>query len=291
MQSTYPGFSLGHLCRLLGISRQAYYQDNKRKSALKPVHNLVLQQVHQIRANHPCLGGRKLYRLLSPFLEEHKIKMGRDALFNLLASHNLLIRRSRKVRTTNSYHRYAKWSNLIDDFIPTGINQLWVSDITYYRVRQNFVYISLITDAYSHKIVGYHVANNLKVIQSIRALSMALETLRGVPYDLIHHSDRGIQYCSDAYVNLLQNHSIKISMTQSGDPRENAIAERVNGILKLEYLKACQVRGLKEARQAVGKAIDLYNNHRPHMSIGMQPPNRIHNHQHINPQKLWKNYY
>lgn len=157
--------------------------------------------------------------------------MGRDTLFNLLASNFLLVkRRKRRIQTTQSFHWLKKYSNLIRGFIPTAPNQLWVSDITYWKIKQGHVYISFITDAYSHKIIDYHVAETLESIESIHALEMALACLDEQPSHLIHHSDRGIQHCSSGYVKQLQDYNIKISMTENGDPLESAVAERVNGI-------------------------------------------------------------
>jgi len=160
----------------------------------------------------------------------------------------LLVRkRKRKISTTNSYHRFRKYPNLIREFIPTAINQLWVSDITYWKIGEKHVYISFITDVYSHKIVGYYVAQTLETIESLQALKMALDGLKTEPTNLIHHSDRGIQYCSNSYVNLLQDYNVKISMTENGDPLENAVAERINGIIKEEYLHNYQVNNIKRS--------------------------------------------
>jgi putative transposase len=221
--------------------------------------------------------------------------MGREALFDLLAANQLLIKkRKRKVQTTYSNHWLRKYPNLIRDFIPRAINQLWVSDITYWKMSTgDHLYISLITDAYSRKIVGYHVAETMEAIQSVQALQMALAAPErdAVPLQLPHHSDRGIQYCSGKYVKLLQDNGIMISMTENGDPLENAIAERVNGIIKEEYLNHYQTGSLAEAKKQLHKAINLYNNDRPHMSIGNLTPNKLHNNQKTNTQRLWKNYF
>jgi transposase InsO family protein len=225
---------------------------------------------------------------------EHQIKIGRDALFSLLSSNQLLVRkRKRKIQTTNSFHWLRKYPNLIRGFVPTGINQLWVSDITYWKLKEDHVYISFITDAYSHKIVGYQVAETMEAIESIKALQMALSTL-GVEthLNLTHHSDRGMQYCSHAYVKLLQDYNIKISMTENGDPLENAIAERINGIIKDEYLETYDIDNTKDAKKLLKAVVELYNSERPHMSIGNFTPNTIHqSNNNIKPERLWKNYY
>jgi transposase InsO family protein len=220
--------------------------------------------------------------------------MGRDAFFDLLSANHMLVRkRKRRVQTTNSFHWLRKYPNLIREFIPTAPNQLWVSDITYWKIRDSHLYISFITDAYSHKIVGYHLAETLEAIESIQALKMALSGLGSEPhFQLIHHSDRGIQYCSREYVKLLQDYDIKISMTENGDPLENAIAERVNGIIKDEYLYDRQVNSMKEAKALLNSVVELYNTDRPHMSIGNFTPEQIHHStKPIKTEKLWKNYY
>jgi len=256
---------------------------------------LVIQQVKNIRKNHRKIGTRKLYEMIQPYLLEHQIKMGRDALFNTLSANHLLIRkRKRRIQTTNSHHWLRRYPNLIRAVVPTAPNQLWVSDITYWKInKEKHVYISFITDAYSHKIVGYQVAETLDAIESIKALQMALSALGAESHlNLIHHSDRGIQYCSHAYVKLLQDYGIKISMTENGDPLENAIAERVNGIIKGEYLENYEVDNIKQAKKLLKVVVDLYNNERPHMSIGNLTPNKIHQSTNqIKIEKLWKNYY
>ena len=286
---------LARICRLFGITRQAYYQNSWESESLQTADLLIVKEVQKIRKNHKAMGIRKLYEQLEPFMIAHGIKIGRDALFDLLAANHLLIkRRKRRIQTTFSSHWLRKYPNLIKEFIPSSINQLWVSDITYWKINTGeHLYISLITDAYSRKIVGYNVADTMEAIQSIAALQMALATLGGVarPKQLIHHSDRGIQYCSGKYVKLLQDNNIKVSMTESGDPLENAIAERVNGIIKEEYLNFYKTDTLEEAKKQLIKTIVLYNNDRPHMSISNKTPNRAHQENHGNHQRLWKNYY
>lgn len=237
------------------------------------------------------MGGRKLYELLESFMLEHQIKMGRDALFDLLAANNLLVRRrKRRIHTTNSFHWLRKYPNMVIGLIPERVNQLWVSDITYWKTGSGYLYISFITDAYSHKIVGYHVAETLEAIASIRALQMALSSLKEPIKGLIHHSDRGIQYCSSDYVKLLQDNGIQISMTENGDPRENAIAERINGIIKGEYLECYQIDGIDQAKALLDEVVQLYNNERPHLSISNKKPSQIHQ-TNQKTSKLWKNYY
>lgn len=295
MKSNFAHIGLARLCGWFGITRQAYYQNNWEGISTTLEEDLIIQRVKEIRKNHRRMGTRKLYELLQPFILEHQIKIGRDALFNMLSANHLLIRkRKRRIQTTNSYHWLRKYPNLIREFVPTAPNQLWVSDITYWKINsREHLYISFITDAYSHKIVGYQVAETMEAIESIQALQMALSGLEPKNLmNLIHHSDRGIQYCSHAYVKLLQDNKIHISMTENGDPLENAVAERVNGIIKEEYLETYEINNLKDAKGLLQAVVDLYNNERPHMSISNFTPNSIHHSKtKIKTERLWKNYY
>lgn len=296
MKNNFQHIGLAKLCGWLGMTRQAYYQNSWKAIDTTIEEELILLQVKQIRSNHPRLGTRKLYEKLQPFMLENKIKMGRDALFDLLSANHLLVRkRKRRIQTTNSYHWLRKYPNLIKNLVPARPNELWVSDITYWKINTNeHLYISFITDAYSHKIVGWQVAETLEAIQSIAALQKALSAFEGAEslLPLTHHSDRGIQYCSKEYVKLLQDYNIQISMTENGDPLENAIAERVNGIIKDEYLDAYQVNNIKEAKELLDTVINLYNDDRPHMSISNLTPNHVHHSQNpLKTEKLWKNYY
>lgn len=294
MKNNYPKISLGKFCQLLGVTRQAYYQHFWFQEQLIFEDELVISEVLRIRKNHRHMGGRKLFELIQPFLLDHQIKMGRDRLFDVLSANYLLIKRRKKQTiTTNSYHRFKKYPNLIRNFIPIAPNQLWVSDITYWKISTGFVYVSFITDAYSRKVVGYHVAQTMEAAETMEALKMAISGLKKRPdcnFQLTHHSDRGMQYCSDMYVKLLESNKIGISMTENGDPLENAIAERVNGIIKEEYLNDYQVDDLGEAKELLNAVVQLYNNERPHMSIGNLTPNHVHQNN-SKAEKLWKNYY
>lgn len=294
MKHNYPKIGLGKFCQLLGVTRQAYYQHFWYQEQLVFEDELVVCEVLKIRKNHRHMGGRKLYELLQPFLLEHQIKMGRDRLYDVLSANYLLVRRRKKQTiTTNSFHRFKKYPNLIRNFIPTSSNQLWVSDITYWRIKDSFTYISFVTDAYSRKIVGYHLGDSLQTSETIQALEMAILSLSKEHkklLQLMHHSDRGTQYCSNEYVKLLDDNNIGISMTENGDPLENAIAERVNGIIKEEYLNDYQVEDIQEAKELLDVVIKLYNEERPHMSIGNLTPNQVHQNN-IKTEKLWKNYY
>lgn len=294
MKSNFSHIGLANLCGWFGITRQAYYQNGWYGIDSSIEEEFVLKEVLNIRKYHKRMGVRKLYDKLQSFMLDHKIKMGRDALFNLLSSNYLLVRkRKRRIQTTQSQHWLRKYSNLIRDFTPTSPNQLWVSDITYWKINGNHVYISFITDAYSRKIVGFNIAETLEAVESIHALKMALAGLKRdavKDWQLIHHSDRGIQYCSHGYVKVLQDYGIKISMTENGDPLENAIAERVNGIMKDEYLYNEKVSNIKGAKKVLDLSVKLYNEDRPHMSIGNQYPSKIHQEK-LKTEKLWKNYY
>ena len=277
MKDIYRNISLARLCRLLGVTRQAFYKHFWEVSDVTVEHQLVLNQVHEIRLIHPAVGVRKLHHLLQPFLLETQVKMGRDAIFDLLAANKLLVRkRRRKISTTQSHHWLKKYPNLIKDWRPSQPNQLWVADITYVPLTNGFLYLSLITDAYSHKIMGYAVADNLEAMHTTKALQMALNNIEEVPEHLIHHSDRGIQYCSFDYVDMLKGSNIQISMTENGDPLENPIAERVNGILKDEYLRHYPLTDLRQLTELMADVIDRYNRLRPHQSINLTTPNEVH---------------
>ena len=252
--------------------------------------DLILTLVRKIRENQKRIGGRKLLELIVPELPKEE-QIGRDAFFDLLRNNGMLVR-SRRLRayTTNSFHHYHKFPNLIKEFVPDKANQLWVSDITYIKTEAGFVYLYLITDAYSRKIVGWSLSNTLEAQNAVDALHMALSQLPANAKGLIHHSDRGIQYCCIKYVNCLQEHKINISMTEKSDPYENAIAERVNGILKTEWLYDMNLKNCEDAKTVVCEIIDIYNTARPHLSIGMLTPDQAHQKTGIL-KKLWKSYY
>jgi transposase InsO family protein len=290
MKNYYPLVGLNTICRLFGKSRQAFYDQNWRTSTHQMQEHLVLKMVQDIRIELPKTGGLKLLYMLKNDFEEHHILMGRDGFFELLRSNGLLIKtRKRFAITTNSNHPYKKWSNLIQTLTPTAKEQLWVSDITYLRTAVGFIYLSLITDAYSKKIVGYHLSQQLKAKGCLIALNKAIASLQSsTQYNLIHHSDRGIQYCCEPYIALLKENNINISMTQSGSPYDNAIAERVNGILKNELQLDKIFDNYSQAVAAVSVAINAYNELRPHMSCGNLTPKQAH--QTKTPLiKQWKN--
>jgi putative transposase len=293
MKSNFKGLRLADLCSWFGVSRQAYYQNRHRvyQDALES--DILLEEIHYIRKSHPKLGGRKLYLKMNKFLESHQIKMGRDAFFSLLGSHNLLIRARRRYHvTTNSNHWMRKYPYLIKDIVALRPNHIWVSDITYWKVGEQNFYISFITDAYSRKIVGYQVATTMEAVESVAALKMAIAFIKGDVGELFHHSDRGSQYCSSKYIALLKKKGIKISMTENGDPLENAIAERLNGIIKGEYLFNYKIKDLIAAKKVLKSVVNLYNEDRPHSSISNFFPSQVHETtQDLEIKRLWKNYY
>lgn len=230
-----------------------------------------------IRSKMPRIGTRKLFYLIGQDLKDRNIKMGRDVLFDFLRAEHLLITPKRSyVKTTNSKHWMKKYSNLIEGMHIERPEQVWVSDITYIKTSDKHQYLSLITDAYSKKIMGYELASDLSVEGPLKALHMALRNRKYPTQKLIHHSDRGIQYCSADYVEKLKSNGIEISMTQNGDPYENAIAERINGILKYEFLLIEGFRDHLEAISTIKDSIKIYNQERPHLSCAMLTPEQAH---------------
>lgn len=282
---------MGKLCTLFGVTRQAYYEAEIQENKTSIARMVVLSLVKELREDIPLIGTRKLLFQLAPQLLEHGIKMGRDQLFELLRLHGLLIRRRKRlVKTTDSHHWLKKYPNLIKDVVITSPEQLWVSDITYIRTLEGFSYLSLITDAYSRKIVGYALYPTLEAVGCLEALEMAINGRKNLsPFILIHHSDRGIQYCSTDYINILTKANIAISMTQSGSPYENALAERVNGIIKNEFFPRKVYQNHKEAQKAISKIILTYNEKRPHSSLDFLTPQLVHDMAGVI-KKRWRHY-
>lgn len=289
MKQHKRGYSLQSLCGLFGYSRQAFYKQQRLQIIEQSRDALTLQQVLLIRKEQPRCGTRKLLVMLQPFFKKQDIQIGRDTLFQLLFKNKLLIRkRKRSTHTTNSKHFFRRYPNLVAHFTPMHAHELWVADITYIPMKERFAYLYLITDAYSRKIVGFHVSDDMRVSSAIVALQKAIDQK---PADaiVIHHSDRGLQYCSNDYVTLLNVHHALISMTQNGDPYENAMAERVNGILKTELISDTYT-DLKAAMQHIARCITVYNYKRVHSSLNWQIPDNVHTQ--TGPQiKKWKNYY
>lgn len=261
-------------CRLLGYARSSYYKQVKKAKAKRTHHGAVLDQIHSIRQEMPKVGGRKLHYLLrQTLLKSGNTELGRDRLFDLLRENNLLVERKKKYAvTTNSNHPFKVYKNLIMKEVVHHTDQIWVSDITYIRTKHGFSYLSLVTDLFSRKIVGYHASESLELVGCIKALKMALK--QGKPK--IHHSDRGSQYCSHRYTNMLKKYNVKISMTENGNCYENAVAERMNGILKQEFNLNATFVDLRHVRKAVDQAIKVYNSKRPNWSLKLKTPDQIY---------------
>ena len=267
---------MDQVCNYFGYTRQAYYKHRIHKENNLAEEKKILAAVIEIRKRQPMIGARKIQYLLRQQRKQLGICIGRDRLFSLLRENNLLIAAQKKyVKTTNSYHRFHKYRNLIKELDITKPDQVYVADITYVTIIDGFCYLSLITDLFSRKIVGYCLSQSLGIDGCLTALRMALNGVAH-PANLIHHSDRGIQYCSQAYVELLNNQNIKISMTEQNHVYENAVAERINGILKTEFLLGETLTSFKIAQQLVAEAIHIYNSERPHLSLNYQTPDEVH---------------
>ncbi len=267
--------SISSTCELLGLSRQVYYRAIASKKKRQKIAVQVVDLVHSFRMELPRIGTRKLYHILKELLQE--LSVGRDRLFAILKTNHMLIKPKRSYHvTTNSHHRFKKHKNLINKVTVKRPEQIWVADITYIGTRQNPMYLSLVTDAYSKKIIGHYVSNTLEANSSVKALKQAIKNRSYAKRNLIHHSDRGLQYCSDDYQKMLNKNHIKCSMTQQYDPYENAIAERVNGILKQEFLINTNKVSIDLMKKIVYQSINLYNTKRPHLSCYMLTPEQMH---------------
>ena len=258
------------------MSRQNYYAARRLRQRRQVEADLILELVKRERQNQPCLGGRKLLRLLRSDFEEAEIQVGRDRFFQLLAESDLLVvPRPGMPRTTNSRHSLPVFGNLMKDRVVNAPNEAWVSDLTYIRTDEGFLYAALITDAYSRKIVGAHIGDSLEAEGCLHALDQALRALPEGKHP-IHHSDRGCQYCCHEYVGRLQSRGLAISMTQVMHCYENAKAERVNGILKQEYYLDQRFRTKAQAKTAFEQALWLYNYRRPHLCLDYRFPAEVH---------------
>lgn len=278
-------------CALLGYSKQAYYKHihSHERTALQE--SILLDEIVAIRKIIPAVGGRKLYHMLQQRLSQELLP-GRDALFTLLNQHDLLLRRrkSKAPKTTNSWHHYHTYPDIYKGRMVDMPNMVWVADITYIRlVEGKDCFLSLLTDVYSHKIVGWYLAESLSMDGPLNALRQALKSLPE-GHTLIHHSDRGVQYCSHSYTNCLKTEKISISMTENSDPRENAIAERVNGILKSEWIDREKLVTIEQARSRIAQIVGLYNDVRPHLSIDYLTPSQAHEREGKLKRK-WKTYH
>jgi transposase InsO family protein len=269
-------YSLATVCAAHGVSRQAFYQHQKHRATERLKEEMVLQLVCQIRTRQPNIGVRKLYHLLTPEFEKIGFQLGRDALFGLLRDHGLLIESSKRGhRTTYANHRFHRYPNRITHLSVDRIHRVFVADITYLQTLEGFVYLALITDLFSRKIVGFDVSESLSVEGALRACKMAIKPVNSTGM-LIHHSDRGVQYCCHAYTQFLNSRGIQLSMTQDGDVYQNAVAERVNGILKIDFLLNKTFRSIHQAITCVKQSVSIYNNERPHLSLGYQTPQTVY---------------
>lgn len=290
MKKDYPAVGMEVLCRLFGKTRHAYYDHQWRQKGDTLQDEIILQLVHTIRKTLPRLGTRKLHHLLEPQLVSHGIEVGRDYLFDLLDEYKLLIRkRKRKMFTTDSRHWMRKYPNLTRLLVITRPEQLWVSDMTFIRVMNQWGYLSLITDAYSHMIMGYCFRSDMLAEGCVEALRMALANRSYGDQSLIHHSDRASQYCCKEYVKILCSNGIDISMTEKSDPYENALAERVNGIIKEEFNLYSSQANFEQTYQRIVMSIAAYNEVRPHSSCDYMTPCQAHD-QTGQLKKRWKNY-
>ena len=267
-------------CELLGVSTQAYYKHGDTDLRKLAEEAFCVEYIKRVRQKDHGIGGGKLWQMYKKeFGEDHSV--GYNRFYDIIEKYDLKVRKKkRRAKTTDSDHNLPLYPNLVKELIPLRPNQLWVSDITYMVIYLNaqageydFCYLSLVTDYYTKEIIGWCVGETLESKFVIEALNMALGRLSGIPAsDLIHHSDRGVQYASYDYTNLLKKHHIKISMTECGDPKDNAVAERVNGIIKNELLMGMSFFSIEEVRKALKVAIDFYNNERPHMSLDWKTP-------------------
>lgn len=261
-------YSKAEICDVFDVSRQAFYKHQKttRKDFIDE--QLIISAVRQIRRSQPRVGTRKLQKML----QASGFQIGRDKLFDILRKYKMLVKPKRNRRkTTNSRHRFRKYNNLIKEREVSRPNEVVVADITYLDTLDGFCYLVLITDLYSRKIVGWDLSRSLAVEGAQRALRRALRSVPN-PETLIHHSDRGIQFCSHGYVDLLENHNADISMTEEDHVYENAVAERVNGILKTEFLLGEKLQSFEIAKELVAESIKIYNEERLHLSLNYQTP-------------------
>lgn len=274
-----------------GISKQAFYKRLRSQRIKEQNEKILIQLVKRCRGEvGHFTGGRKLYGHLKAEFERHGIKMGRDRFFEFLRNNNLLVRKTKRYHmTTNSKHQFYKYGNLVKDKAPTRSEQLWVTDVTYIKTQKGHNYLALVTDAYSKKIMGYSLDSHMRTELCIEALRMALGNRKYPNRKLIHHSDRGIQYCNPAYTSFAENNGLTMSMTEQYDPYENAVAERINKTLKYEYGLRETIKSTFLARKIAKKAIFTYNNLRTHWSLDLTTPESAHLKQNIRYRSYRKN--
>lgn len=269
-------------CRHLGISKQAYYKLRENRAKQKEKEEEIIRKVLSVRQEQPRLGTRKLHYIL-----KSELSVGRDKLFEILRKEQMLITKRRKyVKTTNSKHWMRTYADSSKQLQLKEPEQLWVADITYLSTREETVYLHLVSDAYSKQIMGYTLSKDLKAESTVKALQMALKRRVYQNRDILHHSDRGLQYCSRVYIDELRRNRCQISMTQDGSPYDNAVAERINGILKDEFYCDEKFDSFEQAKKHVEQSIMIYNTKRPHLSCSMLTPAEMHQ-QNFLPVKLW----
>lgn len=269
-------FTIHAICNAFDLKRDAYYKFQKRFVVKKRMEKNIIGLVRKSRKTLPREGTRKLMKSLHDDFQKQNLKIGRDRLFRVLRENGLLIGRKKySSRTTDSHHRFHKYGNIIKDLKIDRPDQVWASDITYIRTVKGFCYLALITDMYSRKIVGFDLSDSLELKGCVRALNKAIYNSKNIK-QLIHHSDRGIQYCSNVYTRILKRKKIEISMTEENHCYENAMAERVNGILKDEFFLDQTFTSVVHAKKAAKNAIKLYNNKRLHLSLDYRTPNYVH---------------
>jgi transposase InsO family protein len=291
MKSYYKATGLGVLCGLVGMTRQAYYEYNWRSEKTQFEDAIIVDLVNRERQVAKRVGAKRLHLILTSELESHGITIGRDKFLEVLRANDLLVKRRRRhVNTTMSRHRLRKYPNLAKDLEIDCAEQLWVSDITYLTVAGKHCYLILITDAYSRKVVGYNFGRSMDTAFCMKALQTALADRAFPQRQLMHHSDRGVQYCSKGYVELLQENGLQISMTEHGDPLENALAERMNGIFKDNFALDTDFISFEVAKSQIDQAIQYYNHRLPHSSIDMLTPTEAH-YKTGQLKKHWKSYW
>lgn len=273
------GYTVTSLCKLFGVTKQAFYKYVDHSMDNYARERFVLEFVKRVREKDPGIGGEKLWLMYRNEFGNSPAAVGRDYFCGILSKYHLTVRkRFRAPRTTDSSHYLPQYPDLTRTLLPEHPNKLWVSDITYITIwlpdgSYVFCYLSLVTDAYTKEIIGYCVGDTLGSCYTVEALEMAIERIvAGEANGLIHHSDRGVQYASADYIAVLRHNGILPSMTENGNPKDNAIAERVNGIIKNELLQGMRFKSIEEVKMAVGMAVHFYNNERPHMSLNMLTP-------------------
>jgi len=279
------------LIECFGISKQAFYKRLKSHKTKVDNDRIIVQMIKDYRNEvGQRTGGIKLFDELRPEMQRLGIKMGRDKFYKLLRRYNLLVPRTKRYFiTTNSKHQFYKYDNLVKDKAPTRPEQLWVSDITYIKTEKKHCYLALVTDAYSKKIMGYKFASHMKTSLCSDALAMAINNRKYPDKMLIHHSDRGIQYCNPSYTEFAEQNNITLSMTQQYDPYENAVAERINRTLKYEYGLKQTIKNSKLANKMIARAVRIYNNKRKHHSLNLNTPEAVHRNQNVTYRSYKKN--